>query len=492
MRKVLLLSALLGLVVVFGAFGSGAQNAPSKQSAPYTMNLLYPGDPSPNMAANIAAGPFKDALANELGITLKVNYAPWNNYWNKIDLMLASGEKFDWFWTGAGSVPGHVARKQALELNDLLKKYGPDILKNIPADNMKQFMFGGKIYAIPSQASSSAEKFNTVLARTDILDQVGVKNIETYDQLLDACAKVKAKFPEMGIFAEVPWAAILREVAPGWYVNWDFPYMIWNENEKTPKVYSFIDQKDILMKLNKLTYALLEKGYISDEVLANPIGHVARFQSGNYVFMSGAVSRPMEMAAAVQKNDPKAYMREFMLNSKTTHYRFGASNEAILIPFTNKSPEKAIQMLNWMYKTQDNYEMALFGVKGKDFTIDAKGILNQINPDPVFYEWMFRNNNYMRYPDNMSPEAIADFKAWDNGAVLSKTFGFSFDPTPIKAELGRLGTVAPTHMSPIIMGFVDLSKGDTYAVAQKKLKDAGIDAFIAEYNKQFAAWAATK
>jgi len=476
MRKtILLLAALIGLCGCVSA------------EAPYAMNVLYPGEAS-NRMTSFLDNEFKAAMLKDLNIDLRMTFAPWSNYQNKLDLMLAANEDDAWFWRGTYETGLYVSRKQVQPLNDLLSKYGPDILRMIPAANFKPNTIDGKIYSIPSQASSTAEKFYTVLARTDILDAVGVKKIESFKDLLDACAKIKQKYPDMTCFASVPWHAFMREVAPGWYTQ-DFGLTIVNENEKAKKVYPFFEQKELILKLNAMAKALVDKGYVSEEVISDPLNDAGRFQSGNCVFWEGAVSRPLEQAGAVQKNVPNAKMREFMLNPKAPRYIYLASNEAIFIPASNKHPEKAIQFLNWIYKSQDNYDLALFGVKGKDYTIDSNNRMVRLNMDDLFYEWMFRNNKYLRMPTNVSDDFVKDFQDWDKGAKYSKLFGFTFDATPVKAEAANINALQSQY-NLLLWGLVDASKGDTYDKVVNSLKKAGLDAYVAEYNKQFAAYSA--
>lgn len=456
---------------------------------PYTMNVLYPGEASHRMESFLD-NEFAAALKKDLNIVPRVNFAPWSNYLNKIDLMLAANEPLDWYWRGTYETGLYVARKQVLPLDDLLKQYGPDILRMIPAANFKPNTINGKIYSIPSQASSTAEKFYTILARTDILDAVGVKKLESFADVLDACAKIRARFPDMTPFASVPWMALMREAAPGWYTT-DFGLTVVNEAEKEPKAYSFFEQKALIQKINALAKTLVDKGYVSEEVLSDPHNDVGRFQSGNCVFWAGAVSRPLEQAAAVQKNVPTARLREFTLNPRAPRYIFMASNEAIFIPVGNKHPEKAIQFLNWIYKSQDNYDLVLFGVKGKDFTVNAAGRMVRTTLDDLFYEWMFRNNKYLRMPTNVSDEFVKDFQTWDQGAQYSKLYGFTFDATPVKSEAAKINALASQY-NPVLWGLVDANKGTTYDSVLKALKNAGLDKYMAEYNKQLAAYRAAQ
>jgi putative aldouronate transport system substrate-binding protein len=109
--------------------------------------------------------------------------------------------------------------------------------------------------------------------------------------------------------------------------------------------------------------------------------------------------------------------------------------------------------------------------------------------DDLFYEWMFRNNKYLRMPTNVSDDFVKDFQDWDKGAKYSKLFGFTFDATPVKAEAANINALQSQY-NLLLWGLVDASKGDTYDKVVNSLKKAGLDAYVAEYNKQFAAYSA--
>ena len=132
----------------------------------------------------------------------------------------------------------------------------------------------------------------------------------------------------------------------------------------------------------------------------------------------------------------------------------------------------------------------LFGVKGKDYTVDANNRMVRTNLDDLFYEWMFRNNKYLRMPTNVSDDFVKDFQSWDQGAKYSKLYGFNFDQTPVKAEAAKINALM-SQTNPLLWGLVDASKGNTYETVSTALKNAGIEKYMAEYNQQLAAYRAS-
>ena len=104
-RIATLLLALLFLLTACTAAPSASEgsDAPASTSSaegegagnlePYVMTVLYPGDITPRMESFIA-GEFNQRMTEELNLTVEISYSPWGEYFNKLDLMLSSGEGY--------------------------------------------------------------------------------------------------------------------------------------------------------------------------------------------------------------------------------------------------------------------------------------------------------------------------------------------------------------------------------------------------------------
>ena len=102
---------------------------------------------------------------------------------------------------------------------------------------------------------------------------------------------------------------------------------------------------------------------------------------------------------------------------------------------------------------------------------------------------MFRNANYQVFRDNVSDEFIETYKNWDNEAVPSKMQGFAFNNSGLES-VETACNEAFNKLNPILYGYVDF---DTeYPAAIKALKDAGIDQYVAEINRQLEEFMAKK
>ena len=155
----------------------------------------------------------------------------------------------------------------------------------------------------------------------------------------------------------------------------------------------------------------------------------------------------------------------------------------------SKHVDRFVEFVNWVYKSKDNYNFILYGVKGKDYELD-NGRLKMINTDTLFYEWMFRNVSIMDFPDYVDDDFIETFRNWDDDAVIPDYYGFVFDGTELAAEYAKISTVIAEKFQTFETGIVDFEA--KYPEAVKALKDAGIDKYVAEYQKQLDAYIASR
>ena len=64
--------------------------------------------------------------------------------------------------------------------------------------------------------------------------------------------------------------------------------------------------------------------------------------------------------------------------------------------------------------------------------------------------------------------------------------GFFFDASSVQTEYSNVQTEMEAVITPIIMGVISYEDG--YESALKRLKDAGLDTVVAEYQRQFNAY----
>ena len=190
------LAALLALVMVLslaacggGSDGGGSQPSGSGASAPAS-----DAGSSDKIDVNVIAAEYgqntktwwadfqKDFNASHDGINLTVEVVSWNDIYTVVNTRISNGAAPDILNIDV------FADYQAEDLLLPAKDYVSDetYAKLYPAF-LDQSVVDGTVWAIPDLASARAMYYNQ-----DILDAAGVEVPTTWDELKDACAKIKA------------------------------------------------------------------------------------------------------------------------------------------------------------------------------------------------------------------------------------------------------------------------------------------------------------
>lgn len=482
MKKVLalLLCLLMTAIPLVSCGGDSAGSGTSQSGASGEtehITILYPGEESDRMTSFLE-NEFAERMLEDLNMTVDVIFVPWDQYWDKKSIMLGSQEPIDLYWDGLVDLGEFVNKKEAQPLDDLIEQYGQDMLKVLPMEHIKGATVNGQIYGIPSAYAPSSAMFQQVCLRQDLLEAVGMTDITTPEDLKEFATLAMEQFPNIKgagdpilmpltrYFSEQP----AHNIATGFLAFF---------NEETNEVFSYYES-EAFQEVAKFNREMTLAGLYPDEMTTNYNERDSRVQSGNYLWVEGSLGKETEIIDAVRANAPDAVMKNYILSPEKPKYITAAGGEVICIPYSAPNPEGAMKWLNWLYSSQENYLFALYGVEGVDYEI-VDGRLNRLINDELFYEWMFRNQNYQLFTADVTDEYIESYKNWDEGAIRTPIFGFAYSNENVK-ELELNLIEVEKQFEAIRTGFVDF---DTeYPKAVQALKDAGIDEYIADLQRQ--------
>lgn len=442
------------------------------------ITILYPGEESDRMS-EFLDNEFAERMKTDLNMKVNVIFVPWEQYWEKKDIMLANQEPIDLYWDGLPDLATMVNKKQCQPLDELIETYGQDMLKVLPMDQIRGASVGDQIYGIPTAYAPSSAMFQQVCVRQDILEAVGMDSITTPDDLKLFAEKATEQFPNINGGGDPIYKPLTRYYTDDQY-NWVASGDLVVFGESTQKVYSYFET-EAFQEVCKFNRSLNNEGLYTEDVTVKYNERDSRMQTGTYLWVEGSAGKDMEIGNSVRANAPEARLKTYLLAPEKDRYITSAGGEVLCVPYTAPNPEGAIKWLNWLYSSQENYNFALYGVEGKDYEL-VDGRINRLTTDDLFYEWMFRNQNYQLFAQDVDQEAIDAYRSWDDNAKRSASFGFRFNNENVKEIETRLGEVAQMYFIPLQTGFVDF---DTeYPKAVQALKEAGIDEYVAEVQRQ--------
>lgn len=481
MKKVVSIILVLALCLscMVGCGGSAGKDAVGANGGEKVV-ILYPGEETDAMS-NFINNQLNPILAEEIGVELEFIYKGWDQYWEQKDIMLGTETVVDLYWDGLPDLASMVNKSHCQPLDELIETYCPDLLKVIPESQLAGGVVDGVQYGIPSAYSPSSCMFQLVCVRQDILEAVGMTEIKDVEDLRKFAELSKEQFPELNGPADVIFKPLTRYFADE-QLTWCAFSNLAVYGEDTKKAYCYYET-DAFKEVAEYNHSMYEAGLYQDELTTNYNERDSRMQQGTYLWVEGSLGKENEILSAVRANAPEAELKTYLLKPEADKYITACGGEVLCVPYSARNPEGAMKFLNWMYSSQENYLFCLYGSEGENYDIvDGRIKLKDPAFEGYFYEWMFRNANYTLFTTDVADEYIETYETWDDGAKTSDVIAFHFDNANVVEIENSVSEVVKQYMDPIMYGFVDYE--ENYPAALEALKQAGIDEYIAEIQRQ--------
>lgn len=487
------LAFLLTLVLLLGLFPA-AVYAEAAEIKP--VKYVVPGD----APAGYEFGMEKiNAELAEIGISLEIQYIPWDVWDQKLNLMLSTGEPFDLFHVMQErvSIANYYGRGALMDITPYLEEYGENIFATIPGNVMDAAKIGGQYYAIPANwVELGVEGAFTV--RKDLLEKYNQPMPTTGAEMLDVLEAIfnewdGAEMPYFTFTGSVmdPTSNHLTSLHPEYE---RYPFTVRDSIVfvgQDGSIESWVETEEFKNDCNWMHEAYT-RGLLDPDILSFTQDQLSDVISrGIYVFSFGTGNSWEMMVKEWPEVTPDDVVLS-RLNPEKNPLRPYAFKNGNAVPSSSQNPEGAVKFLNWLYSSQENYDLFIYGVEGVNFTIPEEGKLSPITLEPTdpqswsFADWMIGNMEYIRTSTGGFP-AIDDarYSTMDN-AENSIAGGFFFDPSNVQTEFANVQTELAAAMLPIAMGVQ--SYDEYYPEALARLKAAGLDVVIEEYKAQFAAY----
>ena len=488
--------------------GCGGGNAASQGTAPASKSttsaesqtaetedckFIVPGDQPVDYQKAIQL--VNDKMAKDgTGVRLSLKYIPWDSWDSKINIMLSTGEEFDMFsvMNDRVTLSNYAARGALSDITDAMKKYGANITKNTPESAMKNGQVGGVQYGIPAWWFESATN-PEITIRLDLLKQYGISGVpKTFDELTDDYVKIMKNWKGVS----KPYLPLLGSgsadfgAAAKTYSSW--PYMVYEKmiyvgQDGTIKDFFETDEFKKDCANARKWYQL---GLINPDVLAFTSDQLNnQLNSGDWFVHFGTYGSSIEN---IKKNYPNITVDDFQTldfaPDKPFLRPYGTRNMSA-VPTSSKHPDAAVKFVNWLYSSQDNYDLFLYGREGKDYKKvgekSREDIVDPATKTPLWYfaDWMIGNLNFERTATGTPTATNKLLYSKRSNIVDGIASSFTFDASKVQTQLTDVNTQISANIAPIAVGVKDYE--GNYQKAMDLLKKAGIDDIIKEFKDQF-------
>jgi putative aldouronate transport system substrate-binding protein len=418
----------------------------------------------------------------------------WGDYNDKMNPLLAAGDSsFDLMFIAswAANYNSNASSGFLRDLAPLIDKYGQDILAATGPDFLKGCQIAGKQYAIPMN-KEQAHTWGPILQRSLVEKyKIDLTTLKTWKDMEPVLAQIKAGEPDI-----IPLAVVQGE-APFMALDWDrlvddnTPGALYPNNDASNNVAINNYTAPESVEMYKMMRDWFTKGYISPDA-STQTNFNNEISTGKYFCIDQSLkpNKYVEMSGSTGIEWVQVSLSAPVMSNRE------ATGSLQAMPKNGKNPERAMMFLNLLYKDSFVLNTLYYGIEGKHYLTTSRENTITGGPDQKKYNpgnpWRFGNQfiEFITVAD--SADVWNQYKEFNTSALPLNSLGFNFDGTNVQNELAATRAIVTKYYLNLFNGS-GLEPVDTIvANFDKELKDAGVEALLAEETKQYQAFLAAK
>ncbi len=319
-------------------------------------------------SVNNFSGIIPGEIARKTGVSLDVTVATDNG---QLGVMLASGNMPDLIYS-SNMLDRLSNSRVSYCYDDLISEY--DIKWEIPQIlrmNSLSFSSDGKLYTILNHYSSTEEwkdvsgvpMAGSLIARQDILDELGNPPINNFDDLMHVYELVKENYPD--IIPLIFNGEHRFNVFKIWIGLGILPFA---EQKDGSYVYSYRDEK--YFKVMKLLNEMYLKGYLlPDNFVAEESMAAIPYKTGMaFSYSSCTQNSNVDAQADLTKLNPNYLSVELMPIEGANYNISDIGWSGTFITKSNKHPKESMEFIRWMF-TEEAQKLTQWGREGIDYVL---------------------------------------------------------------------------------------------------------------------------
>lgn len=484
-----LLAPLLAVPLVLAGCGTGDAG----DDTPYEVNFAYMtvgGEPTQALKDAV-----NELTTRELNMTVNLVPVTFADYFAKLPLMLASGsDPLDVVYVFSQDF-GTFVDAGYLENAADYAELTPDI-HELFGDDADAATIDGFQVGFPTMKESTSPA--GLIVRKDVFDELGYSvddfdvstdDYASFDQITQLFADVKAAHPDMVPFD----GTFTMGIQTFSYIDplGDILGVLEDYGQTTTVTNWYAsDQYREFAEINRGWY---QAGYTSRDVAVNQDEGEVKMKAGN----TFSFIKSYKPNTAVEKLSQTGYEVEIIPISQGVKSTSASAGALLSVASASKDPEKAFEFLNWAYTSGEFNDLLNWGVEGEDWVEAADGTADYPQGKDLT-SVAYHNDAGFLLPNQFAghvwagnPADLKDlYAAQADEALVSKGYGFFFDPTPVSNQVAQLNTIVEQYKKQVSFGVLDPATG--LAEFNAALEGAGIEDVIAEKQRQLDAWLAQR
>lgn len=495
------------------------EQANSEESAEVKTIQLWLVGPGKQKDSDMVWEKFNEMLQQYVPNTnVEFTIIPWDNYKEKFNQMLASGEAVDLAWFGwlNGSVAQSANDGNLMALDDLLNEYGQGIVESLGQNvidmhrredgklyniiSWQGLVNGGymRSYGVPTEFAELAgdtwledtraavdEWWNngfTPEAQQKVYDQFDI-----YFSALKAADKLYAGFKPAACFQAG------NQYTHSFTTSKNNVGVVFEDSTFTVKDFIQTDNTRVYAK-NMADFYM--KGYLRSDIASLDLNTLTDVSDGEFTkdtCVVDAYQTPTDFHKE-QIVKQAGVDISFIQLQKTPILSLGDPT-SMVIPYCADEPERAMQVLNALYTVPELYQLLIYGIKDVHYTDNGDGTITTpygsagtSDSDYGLTKWTIGNClNSLVTQDDVEGQYEASAEA-EKTAYISPLLQFSFDSTNVADIVAALDAIDKEYIDMIDRGYTGEKWEETLDKWIAERKAAGVDMLIEEFQNQLNAY----
>lgn len=497
MNKKIVALVLCGLMVLslFAGCGTSNQSAASSGQAQSagSADQAQPAEVEEVTMAYFSFGvtddtPMIEEKVNEIteskiGVHVNLNPIEAGQFMTQQNMLVSGSSDIDLMVTAYSAE--NIESGAFADLTDLLDEYGSGI-KEVLGENLAPATYtDGRIYGLPNMheyAKTTQIIYNADMAEAAGVDMSQVKTLADMDEVL---AKVVEKYPDMS----TPFLAGQQNTAASSnYQLWDniglsrLGVVFYDDPTQVVNLFETDEYRDFVTTLHDFS----KKGYLNPDSIVSANSWTGLLESG------------MTFAVLTYNHELMAEEYTGLTGLNLGYVPLGESVRTTdcLLTFvwtilaTSEKQEAAMKLLNLLYTDAEVENLLCNGIEGVHYVLDDQGLCTYpegVDESNRTYapqlSWVMPNGWLIHDWEGSIVDYGEKMAAYNESAKTSPLYGFVFDASSVINEVTACNNVLSQY-APSTEEDGTLDVDEALAEMNQALKDAGLDAIIAEKQRQ--------
>lgn len=451
-----------------------------------TLTFYFPGTEPKAMGAVLDE--LQKKSKSVLNSKLVFKFLDYGEYYTGIKDIAASEEACDaFFFTNQSnfSLADFEREGIIMDISRVFAQDAPKYYSKLSKEEIKGLSVNGKLLAVPNRLPTTQRKI--VLVREDLMKKYNIPDIKGYPDYESYLKTVKSKEPgvtpmavydtSMGLFAEANGYVVLDR-SLGLVYKWDDPGMKIIPWEQTPEFKNSVNSI-----INWYANGYAQPGGNTEGYIPIDEGRIS-----SVILTTGS---DIVLNNRLQSNGINWKYKAYSLYPDKPSERSSPLITALVVNSKSKNAGRVMKFIEWLESSQENYDLFMYGVKGKNYVLDADNIAvpSAASQEDTYENWagqsIFSNLEYDRVA---SANALKEYmNEIESSTKYPPHIGFFPDMQAVKAEADLRQGAFNTFEQKALSGALKSEEVDPF-IEEQKQNDVG--KIVSALQNQLNEWRA--